>query len=455
MTAPLWMLMASMLLWLTILMLPWQPWRCREVLEADKEGVSPDMNDITVLIPARNEEQVIAAVLCGVACQGNGIHVVMVDDESTDGTRRTALDAMEGISIVNGTAPPEGWSGKLWALEQGYKHVRTPFVLLLDADIELQAGIIQAMLDKMHQNELSMMSLMAAPNMSSLRERALMPAFIYFFKLLYPFALSNRPETGVAAAAGGCVMLETRLLDEMDGFATIKDAIIDDCTLAKRIKSAGYRIWIGLTHDAISQRHGSVADMGNMVARTAFTQLHYSWLLLIGCTALLAIAYLVPFTGLFFSGWTFAASLTVLSAMCISYLPVLEFYERSPLWAAFLPLIAAWYLAMTWLSAFRYWKGERSRWKERSYPVLSMNRRDGCACLCVPHADRPDLCLQRIPRKETVAMHTDDRSGELRQGECRLRQRGCPGVLRKRVSPGGRGTRCKQRNKQGRGRIYE
>jgi len=210
-------------------------------------------------------------------------------------------------------------------------------------------------------------SLMAAPNMSSIRERALMPAFIYFFKLLYPFALSNKPGTGIAAAAGGCMLLRTHILNEIGGFSVIKDAIIDDCALAKRIKSAGHRIWIGLTHGAISLRHGSVTDMGNMVARTAFTQLYYSRLLLIGCTALLTIAYLVPIAGLFLPGWTFVASLVALFAMCISYFPVIEFYERSPLWALLLPLIAVWYLAMTWLSAFRYWKGERSRWKGRTY----------------------------------------------------------------------------------------
>jgi len=163
------------------------------------------------------------------------------------------------------------------------------------------------------------------------------------------------------------MLLQTQILNGIGGFSVIKGAIIDDCALAKRIKSAGHRIWIGLTHGAISLRHGSVTDMGNMVARTAFTQLHYSWLLLIGCTTLLAIACLVPFAGLFLPGWTFAVSLTALFAMCISYLPVLEFYERSPLWALFLPLIAAWYLTMTWLSAFRYWKGERSRWKGRTY----------------------------------------------------------------------------------------
>jgi len=361
------MLMASILLWLGILALPWQPWRCREVLEADQKGVPSNLSDITVLIPARNEEQTVTAVLRGVARQGNGIHVVLVDDESTDDTCRVAREAMEDVKIIRGTSPPTGWTGKLWALEQGYAHVQTPFILLLDADIKLRSGVVRSMVKKMREGEYSMVSLMAAPNMSSVWERTLMPAFIYFFKLLYPFALSNRSGTDTAAAAGGCVLLETRLLDEMGGFTAIKDAIIDDCTLAKHIKSAGHRIWIGLTHDVISLRHGSVTDMGNMVARAAFIQLHDSWLLLIGCTVLLTIAFIAPVVGLFLSGWAFAVALTALFFMYVSYLPVLRFYRRSPLWGVVLSPIAVWYLAMTWLSAFRHWKGERSRWKGRTY----------------------------------------------------------------------------------------
>ena len=364
------------ILWLLVLLLPWQPWRCREKLEVDKDSETPDLSDITVLVPARNEAQTIASVLRGIACQGEAIHVVMVDDESTDDTCRVALEVMPDLEIIRGTPTPDGWTGKLWAQEQGCVHVQTPLILLLDADIELQSGVIQAMLKKMRENEYSMLSLMAAPNMSSIWEQALMPAFVYFFKLLYPFALSNRTGSCVAAAAGGCVLLETRLLNEIGGFAAIRGAVIDDCTLAKCIKSLGYRIWIGLTDDAISLRYESVTDMSNMVARTAFTQLHYSWLLLMACTVLLTVAFLVPAAGLFLPGWAFAAALAALFAMYTSYLPVLKFYKRSPLWALFLPLIAAWYLAMTWLSAFRYWRGERSRWKGRSYPVLFMNRRD-------------------------------------------------------------------------------
>jgi len=355
------------MLWFAVLLLPWQPWRCREVLEADNEGVAQDLGDLTVLIPARNEEQTIATVLRGIACQGSGIHVVMVDDESTDDTCRVALEAMADVRIVSGTPTPDGWTGKLWALEQGCAHVQTPLILLLDADIELQPGVIQAILKKMREDECSMVSLMAAPNMSGVPERALMPAFVYFFKLLYPFALSNSPGTGVAAAAGGCVLLETRLLAEMGGFAAIRKALIDDCTLAERIKSFGYRTWTGLTHGAISLRHSSVTDMGNMVARTAFTQLRYSWLLLMACTILLTTVFLVPVIGLLLPSWACVLALTSLLFMCISYVPILKFYARSPLWALFLPLIAVWYLTMTWLSAFRYWKGEQSRWKGRSY----------------------------------------------------------------------------------------
>jgi len=274
---------------------------------------------------------------------------------------------MEGITIVNGTAPPEGWSGKLWALEQGLAHVHTPLILLLDADIELKAGMLAALAGKLRRERLAMVSLMAAPNMVRVWEKALMPAFVYFFKLVYPFSLSNRPGSGVAAAAGGCVLLETRMLPETGGFAAIRSAIIDDCTLAARIKSLDRPIWIGLTHAAMSRRSSSLADLGNMVARTAFTQLHYSLMLLIGCTVAFVTIFGLPVAGLFLPGRAFFLSLAIVVAMSTSYLPILRFYARSPLWVLALPLIAGWYLAMTWLSAFRYWHGERSRWKGRSY----------------------------------------------------------------------------------------
>ncbi len=357
----------SAVLWCLILFLPWWPWACREVLEPDESGSNPDLSVITVLVPARNEEKTIGMVLHGLTRQGQGLRIILIDDESSDATKKVARAAGSGITVIDGSAPPEGWSGKLWALEQGRVLVRTPFTLLLDADIELRPGILDAILKKMRRHNLAMTSLMAAPNMSSFWEKAVMPAFVYFFKLLYPFALSNRGGTGVAAAAGGCILLRTRILDEIGGFSSIRGALIDDCALALRVKSAGRRIWLGLTHAAISRRSAGLAELGNMVARTAFTQLRFSALLLAGCTALLTLAFLVPPAGLFLPGGAFALSLIAMLVMGVSYLPVLEFYGRSRLWSLVLPLIAAWYLAMTWLSAYRYWKGERSRWKGRSY----------------------------------------------------------------------------------------
>ncbi len=372
-TMAFWMLAAPAALWLVILMLPWRPWACREVLEADEDIREPDLSDIAVLVPARNEEKTIGPVLRGLMRQGKGLAIVMIDDESTDGTRNIACSVSSRITIVNGTPPPPGWTGKLWALEQGRMHAHTRLTMLLDADIELRPGTLWAMLKKMRRHDLSMLSLMAAPNMAGTWEQLLMPAFIYFFKMVYPFSLSNRPGTGVAAAAGGCMLLESRILDEIGGFAVIRSAIIDDCALASHIKAAGHPIWIGLTHAAVSLRSGGLADIGNMIARTAFTQLRYSFFALLGCSVMLLAAYGLPVGGLFFSGWAFTLSLAVLLAMIASYLPVLRFYGRSFLWAPAMPLIATYYLMMTWVSAARYRKGERSRWKGRSYPALFTN----------------------------------------------------------------------------------
>ena len=158
---------------------------------------------------------------------------------------------------------PSGWSGKLWALQQGLQHVKTPLVLLLDADIELKPGIVGSLREHMQQYEVAFISLMAAPMMSNFWEKLLMPAFVYFFKLLYPFYLSNSGKSKVAAAAGGCILMQSRLLDEIGGFAAIKNELIDDCSLAKRIKSKGHKTWIRLTHSACSIRpYGNLGRSG-------------------------------------------------------------------------------------------------------------------------------------------------------------------------------------------------
>jgi hopanoid biosynthesis associated membrane protein HpnM len=239
----------------------------------------------------------------------------------------------------------------------------------MDADIELKPGIVGCLREYMRRHEVAFISLMAAPMMSNFWEKLLMPAFVYFFKLLYPFYLSNSGKSKVAAAAGGCILMQSRLLDEIGGFAAIKDELIDDCSLARRIKSKGHKTWIGLTHSACSIRpYLQLRQIWNMVTRTAFTQLRYSIGLLLTCTVLMVFAFVMPVAGLFFTASTAQyLALAACMAMAVSYLPTLKFYGRSPVWVASLPLVGMLYLAMTWNSALRYFRGERAHWKDRSY----------------------------------------------------------------------------------------
>jgi len=357
-------------IWLAILLLPWRPWSTRESLDSSGGSLEASLSDITVLIPARDEAEVIATTLSSLKAQGQDLSIIMVDDRSTDGTVTIAQAlGMKNLRILSGDPLPADWSGKLWALEQGFRYVNTPLVLLMDADIELRPGIIHELRRKLKEDDLHFVSLMAQMRMVSFWERLLMPAFVYFFKMLYPFRLSNSGFAGVAAAAGGCILSETRLIREIDGFKAICNELIDDCALAKRVKSLGYKTWIGLTHSVRSLRSNEdLAGIWDMVARTAFYQLRYSGVLLAGTTAVMLAVFWLPVAGLFFP----AASAKIISscalaAMILSYLPTLKFYDQSRGWALVLPLVATLYLAMTWSSAIRFWIGTGSRWKGRSY----------------------------------------------------------------------------------------
>lgn len=358
--------------WLALLLLPWRPWLNTETLEPDMEGGTPDFRNVTVLIPARNEAESIAETLTSLAIQGLGLKVVVVDDGSDDGTGEIAKSVTGlDVTVVEGQALPEGWIGKLWALEQGYRHIKTPWMLLLDADIALRPGMLSALLDKAHEDNRQFVSIMAHLRMDSCWEKLLMPAFIYFFKLLYPFKLANSDFPHIAAAAGGCVLMETRLIKEIGGFATMKEALIDDCTLAKRVKAQGNRIWIGQSHSVVSTRaYNDLPTIWDMVARSAFTQLRYSSLLLGLCTLLMGALFLGPLAALIWgSSNTQSVALVGLVCLCASYWPTLSYYRRKAAWMFALPVIAVLYLAMTWTSAIRYWRGDRSRWKNRVYAV--------------------------------------------------------------------------------------
>jgi len=360
------------LIWFGVYFMPFKAWRYRENLDSDPKDEDTDLSRVTVLTPARNEEAEIGTTFSALRTQGSGFQAILVDDQSTDQTQAVARAALPSIKIIDGTQLPSGWTGKLWALEQGRKHVTTPLILLMDADIRLEPGILKSLIAHQQKHELSFVSLMAFLRMQSFWEKLLIPAYIYFFKLLYPFALGNNPRfKKFAVAAGGCILIETEVLDKLGGFAALHDALIDDCTLAKKVKAAGYKTWMGTTHSVTSHRaYDSLNEIWNLVARFAFTYLRYNWILLGVCTILMFAAYWAIPLALIFSDlpqkWTNFLWLGY-ALLFICYYPTVRFYRLNPLWTFLHPFAGTLYMAMTWSSAFRYASGRRSEWKGRTY----------------------------------------------------------------------------------------
>ena len=369
---------AGAAVWLCILGLPWQPWRNRERLEPEPATAEADLGGVTVLIPARDEAAVIGDTLIALGRQGRGLRVILIDDQSGDDTAeraRRAVPTSLSLEVRRGAPLAEGWTGKLWALEQGRGRVETPLTLLLDADIALKPGMIAALLRKKESTGAALVSLMAALRMANSWEKLLMPAFVYFFRLLYPFYLANGESRRFAAAAGGCILVETAVLAEIGGFGAIRGAIIDDCTLARAIKSKGHRTWVGVTHGAASQRaYPTLGAISRMVARTAYTQLLYSPALLLVCTLLMTLAFWMPVAGLAGPVPAKIAGGIGLVAMTSCYLPTIRYYRLAPGWALPMPLIGTLFLAMTWRSALRHWGGRRSEWKGRIYGRTAASR---------------------------------------------------------------------------------
>lgn len=360
----------ALLAWFVVFILPSRPWSTREHLEADAQRAREALDDVTVLIPARNEARTLPRTLACLADQGPGLDILVVDDQSSDASSDIARrSGVAGVRVIPGAALPEGWIGKVWAQSQGRAFLNRPLVLLLDADIALAPGLIATLRHRLRERRLGLASLMAQLPMEGFWERLLLPAFVYFFKLIYPFRVANSASKRVAAAAGGCVLLETQALDAIGGFESLRDAIIDDCTLARRIKDAGFRTWIGLTRSAASHRryHG-LGDIWRMVARTAFTQLRYSWILLGLCTLLMMVCFITPVV-LSFSpeSSTRMIALGTWLLMWFAYMPTLRFYDVPPPWGLLLPFIGLLFLMMTWDSAARYLRGERTTWRGRQY----------------------------------------------------------------------------------------
>jgi hopene-associated glycosyltransferase HpnB len=341
-------------------------WRSRPQLSAATPEAFPDVD---VIVPARDEAETIQAAIASLLTQdyAGNFRIILVDDNSTDATAELAGSAAK-LQIIRLDSKPPGWSGKLWALHEGIAASRAPIVLLTDADIVHRPAHLASLVAKLQGAQLDLLSEMVRLNCSSLAERMLVPAFVYFFQMLYPFARVNDPHSAVAAAAGGTILVRREALARIGGFETIKDALIDDVALAKAVKHGGP---IFLAHSELAasiRRYPKVSDLWHMISRTAFTQLRYSTPLLFLTIAGLTIVWLVPpWEAVFGGGWRFACGLAACALAALSYMPTLVRYRRLKLWALALPLIALFYMAATTASAVNYWRGKGASWKNRAY----------------------------------------------------------------------------------------
>ncbi len=370
----------SLLIWLGLVLLHGRFWQSGPVLAPVRSALRPDATTwpaLCVVVPARDEAlQVQDSLLSLLAQDYPGPYgVVLVNDRSSDGTGAVARELNSPhLHVLDGTDPPPGWSGKLWAVAQGVAHVRRlmpeeGYILLADADIVHQPAHVATLVAKAVRDGLDQVSEMVALNTESLAERALVPAFVYFFQLLYPFAQVNRHGHRVAAAAGGTILIRTVALARIGGIESLRGALIDDVALAARVKRSGGAIWLGHSLLARSVRpYPHPRDVWRMVARTAYVQLRFSPLLLAGTVAGMALIWLVPpLAALFAHGPTRLCGGLAWAIATLSFLPTLRRFRLSPLWALLLPAVAVFYTAATIGSALDHHRGRGVVWKQRAY----------------------------------------------------------------------------------------
>lgn len=358
-----WLAGAALLAWLYLLLGHARFWQAGPVLTASGRKLGPR---VCVVVPARDEAGLIGRSIGSLLAQDYAdFSVVLVDDESADGTAGIArgLAGAERLTVINGAARPPGWAGKLWAVQQGLAACDAPLALLTDADIEHDPGHLSALVGKLLDDDCDMVSEMVRLTCDSLAERALIPAFVYLFALLYPFARVNDPGSGVAAAAGGTVLLRRAALDRIGGIGAIRGALIDDVALAAMVKPGG-RIWLGHSALARSIRPYGWGDVWRMVTRSAYVQLHRSPLLL-GLTVVgMGWLFLVPPIATFEGSWLGLAGWVVMAA---SFWPSLARFGLSPAWAPLLPLIAGFYSAASVGAGMQHHFGRGVVWKRRAY----------------------------------------------------------------------------------------
>ena len=349
-------------------------WRSGPVLEA---GVPSGQAKVTVIVPARNEAESIRRCLGSLLAQNyaGAFKIILVDDNSTDGTGAIAasLGAQARLAIIAGKPLPQGWSGKLWAVSQGLVQTtakEADYLLLTDGDIEHGPGHVSSLVAKAEAGGLELVSEMVRLNCATLAERALIPAFVFFFQMLYPFDWVGDAAKRTAGAAGGTILVKRTAMDRIEGVTRFHGQLIDDCALAKEIKSTGGRIWLGHAERAVSTRvYAGWRDVWEMIARTAYEQLGNSPLMLLGCVLGMGLLYCAPpLLALFAHGWARLAGIASWLMMAMAFQPTLLRYRCSPLWGVALPGIALFYVCATIASAVRHHAGRGGGWKNRVYP---------------------------------------------------------------------------------------
>ena len=377
----------SLAIWLFLILFWGDFWQADQRIDPDLDSLAA-YPKVWAVVPARDEAEAIAFCLTSLLSQNypGEFSVVLVDDNSSDRTSEIALETAtklgkkENLKIITGKPLADGWKGKLWAMHQGVEYVQAQspddlpkYILFTDADIQHDLDNLKQLVTKAETENRDLVSLMVFLCCQSFWEKLLIPAFVFFFQKLYPFSWVNDPRRSMAAAAGGCILISNNALKEIGGIARIKDALIDDCTLATAVKSQGNNIWLGLSKTTISLRgYDNLKAIWDTIARTAYTQLNYSPLLLLGTLIGMTLVYLVAPVclafGILTTNWLVVGiCLMTWILMTYAYLPTIKLYKLSIIWALYLPAIAFLYTLMTIDSAVKYYQGKGGAWKGRTY----------------------------------------------------------------------------------------
>ena len=369
------------MIWLTLWLAHGGFWR------VDREPVPlppVEWPAVTVIIPARDEAGVIAGTLRSLWEQDYPLplRIVVVDDHSADGTAQTALQTARDmerencLQVLSAPSLPPGWTGKVWAMHQGVTRGLQSddparYVLFSDADIAHGSGAVRELVCRAENGRHDLVSFMVRLQNGSAAEKLMIPAFVFFFKMLYPFRWINDVGKRLAGAAGGTMLLRRDTLARLENLACIRHELIDDCALARAVKDGGHSLWLSLSDTSVSTRsYGTLSEILNMIARTAYTQLGYSPLRLLGCVFGLFLTFLLPPLLLILApGWTALLGGLVWLLMSLLYWPLVRFYRQSPLWTLLLPFTALLYLYATVLSAWRHHRGMGGQWKGRSQSI--------------------------------------------------------------------------------------